>query len=509
MVDATKQAGASFAAKMQAAHDALAALAGGGTILVPAGSHSVDADLTLTSPVTIRGAGRDATKITVNGARISAQTGHVTLEGITFRATSDQWLLKTQASGSELPRWLIQGCRFDKVGLSLSAPGRSLGDGTTEPTGTRVGLGTVIRDCEFFGRVGNETIYIAGTIGVVVDGCYIHDCGTDTNQGEGIKVLHAATGTRIVNNLIERTTRDGIDAYNSVDTTIAHNVIRDPGVAGVEIKWNTTESFNTRRTIVQGNRVYSSGGVSYNLDSPDTIAIGNIAHASGATGFRFSANGDGGGTPTAHGLFVGNMAIDGAGVGFEGSISTQAVFMGNGAFGNTGFGFSLAGPQTLIGNTASGNGTDYNTSGASANVTFWGNDGSTTPHRLGNNVPIAGYKADGNLYELLKFTSAGLFEIGSNAAGAPSMRLKVASGGFIQAYGKFAPNADAAYALGGTSERWTTGYFSSFVRVGAVATGSRPTASSAGAGAHMFDTTLGKPIWSNGTNWVDATGATV
>lgn len=47
------------------------------------------------------------------------------------------------------------------------------------------------------------------------------------------------------------------------------------------------------------------------------------------------------------------------------------------------------------------------------------------------------------------------------------------------------------------------------VKLFAAATGSRPTASAAGSGAHMFDTTLGKPIWSDGTNWRDATGATV
>ena len=28
-------------------------------------------------------------------------------------------------------------------------------------------------------------------------------------------------------------------------------------------------------------------------------------------------------------------------------------------------------------------------------------------------------------------------------------------------------------------------------------------------GRRYFDTTLGKPIWHDGTNWVDATGATV
>ena len=47
------------------------------------------------------------------------------------------------------------------------------------------------------------------------------------------------------------------------------------------------------------------------------------------------------------------------------------------------------------------------------------------------------------------------------------------------------------------------------LRMKAVPTGSRPLAASVGAGAQMFDTTLGKPVWSDGTQWCDATGAPV
>jgi hypothetical protein len=43
----------------------------------------------------------------------------------------------------------------------------------------------------------------------------------------------------------------------------------------------------------------------------------------------------------------------------------------------------------------------------------------------------------------------------------------------------------------------------------AVTTTNRPSAVTVGAGGHIFDKTLGKPIWSNGTAWVDASGATV
>lgn len=48
-----------------------------------------------------------------------------------------------------------------------------------------------------------------------------------------------------------------------------------------------------------------------------------------------------------------------------------------------------------------------------------------------------------------------------------------------------------------------------FIQCGSGATGARKVASEVGAGAMWFDTTLGKPIWSNGIVWKDATGATV
>lgn len=40
-----------------------------------------------------------------------------------------------------------------------------------------------------------------------------------------------------------------------------------------------------------------------------------------------------------------------------------------------------------------------------------------------------------------------------------------------------------------------------------VPTTSRPSASILGAGATIFDTTLNKPLWSTGVDWVDAMGA--
>ena len=45
------------------------------------------------------------------------------------------------------------------------------------------------------------------------------------------------------------------------------------------------------------------------------------------------------------------------------------------------------------------------------------------------------------------------------------------------------------------------------IKSGSGTTGSRPTPQ--GAGSMWFDTTLGKPIWHDGTNWIDATGTTI
>lgn len=46
-------------------------------------------------------------------------------------------------------------------------------------------------------------------------------------------------------------------------------------------------------------------------------------------------------------------------------------------------------------------------------------------------------------------------------------------------------------------------------KTGVSATASRPSAASVGQGSQYFDSTLNKPIWSDGTNWRDATGTVV
>lgn len=71
------------------------------------------------------------------------------------------------------------------------------------------------------------------------------------------------------------------------------------------------------------------------------------------------------------------------------------------------------------------------------------------------------------------------------------------------------PSDHNATDLGSKEKRFRSGHFGSFVRVGVVGREARPSASEAGAGAHMFDSNLGRPIWSNGDTWVDASGSKV
>ena len=65
------------------------------------------------------------------------------------------------------------------------------------------------------------------------------------------------------------------------------------------------------------------------------------------------------------------------------------------------------------------------------------------------------------------------------------------------------------YDLGTAANRFRYVRAGTGVQTGAFTTAGRPAASTAGAGVHIFDTTLNKPTWSDGTNWRDATGTIV
>jgi hypothetical protein len=69
--------------------------------------------------------------------------------------------------------------------------------------------------------------------------------------------------------------------------------------------------------------------------------------------------------------------------------------------------------------------------------------------------------------------------------------------------------ANGTQDLGLAAARWRNGSFSNYVKVGSFVKGSRPSASTSGVGAQVYDSTLSKPIWSDGTVWRDAAGSAV
>jgi hypothetical protein len=92
---------------------------------------------------------------------------------------------------------------------------------------------------------------------------------------------------------------------------------------------------------------------------------------------------------------------------------------------------------------------------------------------------------------------------------APTTYLQYDSAGLWKLNGaSLYPVTHNTTDLGINATRWRYVRAGTAVITGAFATGSRP-AATVGAGAMIFDTTLGKPIWSDGTNWKDATGTNV
>jgi len=98
----------------------------------------------------------------------------------------------------------------------------------------------------------------------------------------------------------------------------------------------------------------------------------------------------------------------------------------------------------------------------------------------------------------------------TNGATTPSYYLgNFGTSGMAMSGGHLSWAQDNTYDLGLASQRPKTIRAATAMVTGAFATGSRPTASSVGAGGMCYDTTLSKPIWSDGTTWRDAAGTAV
>lgn len=113
---------------------------------------------------------------------------------------------------------------------------------------------------------------------------------------------------------------------------------------------------------------------------------------------------------------------------------------------------------------------------------------------------------------------SGMYRAGSNVLGfsvGGTVHATLSATEFLITSGGFRSNSTVESTSTVTGSMQTDGGLGvvkniiggQLVKSGAGATGSRPTPQ--GAGSMWFDTTLGIPIWHDGTNWIDATGTTV
>ena len=104
--------------------------------------------------------------------------------------------------------------------------------------------------------------------------------------------------------------------------------------------------------------------------------------------------------------------------------------------------------------------------------------------------------------------SAGFYDVNfdSASAGVAAMFMLPTTSGEFRAKVNLPADHGMVIGCGGPFIQYSYG---GSLKLPVPATGDRPAASDAGVGAMLYDSTLGKPIWSNGSVWKDSTGTTV
>lgn len=248
--------------------------------IINVGSQSVSSTITINKTLTLRNG-----TLTLSGGSLKAAADNVTLDNVDFIGDAAHVLALADANYSG---WLFTNCNFAGVTLRLTKRGRTLTDGSTESTGTGVTDGSVIDRCTFTNYEQNYTIEIGGCNGVVVRNCHIHDTGLDTSAGDGIKVLAGSFNTLIEDCIIERTTRDAIDLYDSNHNTIRGCTLRECNL-GIDTKLG---SANDSSTQLIDDCLIEDNGAGVNGNSNYTTTQNCIVRNNDTFGVRVARVGD-------------------------------------------------------------------------------------------------------------------------------------------------------------------------------------------------------------------------
>lgn len=354
-----------------------------------------------------------------------------------------------------------------------SAPGSVL-----SYTGTGIAIQHSPATADYGTRAGLHDVQIIGTSAAGATGVEVSDAYGFGFERVVVRDFTAGCGVRLHNKLrwTEGTYAEDLAVRNCA-TGIAFNRTASSGASN---------SFGHTDFLRVSINVPASGTGFYVGETTDACliydSILNVVMwvASGGTGYKIGA-----------GSTV-NQSI----VNWHGELES-------GATGVTGV--NNAGTVTVIGRYAEGFGTS-NTFGAFKVLPMlrsqdWaqGADGSGyTYHQALTNSPDTNHDATFGFYEASGISSpyVSMYEGAGNALKVLRVNFgtKVTAGTTAQ-----------LMLLDKDGHMWVM----STIGTGSGATASRPSASTVGAASMWYDTTLHKPIWSDGTSWRDATGTVV
>ena len=449
------------------------------------------------------------------------------LTGTSIKTLSDVFTTMTPADGEVLTYDTTNGWQSEAAGGGGGATELS---GLTDVSNTLIQLGTPHRywrinitanggDVNFVGiseltfrkGFGGSTTTTGGTASASVEGnpasnAFDLDYGTFWHAGSGnttgwIKYDYGVgNGFNVVEYSVApwQTTARSPKSWtlqhsddDSVWTTV-HTVTNTPDWTAQEERTYTVDA---NGMIYNSVMVYDGDAEEWVTTDPASLINYNWVYANAGMDFTTASAGTGAGS-----IAIGDSASTNS--------AGKAIAIGDNANGTGADGVSI--------------GTNTNVTGANGVSIGYGADATNT------SATSVGYNSTASGNSSLSLGPSGI-SAGTAAVGIGN--LNRASGGWSIAIGVSAnAGLDEAVAIGrnvatttasqiriGSSNTDTFDYLAGkfsltnstnaqFV-VPPYATGSRP--ASPTTGSHVFDTTLGKPIWYNGTNWVDATGTTV
>jgi lysophospholipase L1-like esterase len=261
---------------------------------------------------------------------------------------------------------------------------------------------------------------------------------------------------------------------------------------------NLTLTDATSPTTIPGRLIVNGGGATDTTVQMGTMAIQAFAtnncwiadnlYYDGGT-VRYKANGYG----LQLRMINGQFEVQTAPSGTAGAPATLTTTLTVDTLGN----LTVAGygPITTPKLTAAPSGGDYSIQAGTMGMQTFGAGNSFFADNLFFNGGAFTYKANGPAVML--YCLSGGFQVRLAASGTAGASATLATALLIDSSGNagFVGNVSASFVS------------ATQLGSGSGATGSRPTA--AGVGARWYDTTLGRPIWWNGSVWKDAAGNTV